>query len=499
MTDYGHDLLFGASVAPDARQHEHVLALALAAEDFDLDLLTFQDHPYQPGFLDTWTLLSYLAARTRRIGLAPNVANVPLRPPAVLARSAAALDILSDGRVELGLGAGYFLDAIASMGGPRRTPGQHVDALEEAIAVIRSLWTPGQPVHLDGRYYRLDGARPGPFPAHRISIWVGAYRRRMLELTARAGDGWVPSLPYAPPEALGDMTRTLDAAAQDTGRDPAEIRRIYNIAGSFGRRPSGYLQGPSKLWVEQLTELVLEHGMGTFILGPGEDAIGDLRRFAEEVAPAVREAVARERARLPAGAPAAPSGAASAEAVEDQAARVAAQETRRLVDEEEPISAAGRAGQQTLLAVHAHLREELERLREVVEQVAEGRATASQARSHLNQMTMRQNYWTVGAFCASYCRVVATHHAIEDSVMFCDLVSGDASLGPVIEALEQEHQRIAGVLDEIDEAFVAMISDDARLDEARRAVDRLRDLLLVHLDFEEDQLLEPIGRLAIHV
>lgn len=495
MTDHGHDLSFGAFVTPDAGRHEEVLTLALAAEEAGLDVLTFQDHPYQPDFLDTWTLLSFVAARTQRITLAPNVANVPLRPPAVLARSAAALDILSGGRVELGLGAGYFLDAIASLGGPRRTAGEHVDALDEAITVIRSLWTPGPPVRFEGRHHRLDGARPGPVPAHPIPIWVGAYKRRMLELTARAADAWVPSLPYAPPDTLGDMTRTLDAAARRAGRDPGEIRRIYNITGTFSARGAGYLDGPPYRWAEQLTELALTHGMSVFILGPGNDAIADLRRFAEEVAPAVREMVARERA-LPRDTP---EPAVPATAVDDRGARISAQQARRLVDEEEPVSVAGRAGQQALLAIHAHLREELARLRDVIEQVAVGRTSARQARNHLNQMTMRQNYWTVGAFCASYCRVVATHHAIEDSVMFRDLLAGDGALQPVVDTLEKEHERIAGVLEDVDAAFSAMISDDERLDEARRAVEELGDLLLAHLDHEEAQLLGPIGRLAIPI
>ena len=193
MTDYGHDLLFGASLPPDACQASTVLALSRVVEELGLDVLAFQDHPYQPGFLDTWTLLSYLAAQTTRVRLLPDVANVPLRPPAVLARSAASLDILSQGRVELGLGAGYFLDAIAAMGGPRRTAAENVDALEEAITVIRRLWTPGPPVQFQGRWYRLEGARPGPAPAHPIGIWVGAYRRRLLELTGRLADAWVPT------------------------------------------------------------------------------------------------------------------------------------------------------------------------------------------------------------------------------------------------------------------------------------------------------------------
>src|SRR4029453_16746721 len=207
MTDHGHDLWFGASLPPDAARAEAVVALAGTVEDLGLDLLAFQDHPYQPGFLDTWTLLAFLAARTSRVRLFPDVANVPLRPPAVLARAAVALDILSGGRVELGLGAGYFRDAIAAMGGPRRTTAEHVEALGEAIAVIRGLWPPGPPVPLPGRYHSLDGAEPGPVPPHRIGIWLGAYKRRMLELTGRAADGWGPSLGSAAPHALARMTR----------------------------------------------------------------------------------------------------------------------------------------------------------------------------------------------------------------------------------------------------------------------------------------------------
>ena len=122
MADHGHELLFGAFLPPDAAQAEAVLELARLVEELGLDLLAFQDHPYQPGFLDTWTLLSYLAAQTTRVRLLPDVANVPLRPPAVLARSTASLDILSQGRLELGLGAGYFLDATPPWGGRAGRP-----------------------------------------------------------------------------------------------------------------------------------------------------------------------------------------------------------------------------------------------------------------------------------------------------------------------------------------------------------------------------------------
>src|SRR5271168_1381009 len=118
MADYGHDLLFGAFITPQNERPADVVALAQLSERVGLDLVTFQDHPYQPAFLDTWTLLSYVAASTERIKVSGNVINLPMRPPVLLARQAASLDLLSGGRFELGLGAGAFWDAIAAMGGP---------------------------------------------------------------------------------------------------------------------------------------------------------------------------------------------------------------------------------------------------------------------------------------------------------------------------------------------------------------------------------------------
>jgi hemerythrin-like domain-containing protein len=159
----------------------------------------------------------------------------------------------------------------------------------------------------------------------------------------------------------------------------------------------------------------------------------------------------------------------------------------------------GRASQEMLLAIHQHLRQELVQLQDVIEEVRTGRSTAAEARSYLNRMTMRQNYWTLGAFCAAYCRVVSVHHAIEDQQLFRDLRAADDSLGPVLDRLQHEHEGIAKVLGEVDAALVAMVGDEQRLDETQTAVDHLSDALLAHLKYEEEQLLEPIGRLAIRI
>jgi alkanesulfonate monooxygenase SsuD/methylene tetrahydromethanopterin reductase-like flavin-dependent oxidoreductase (luciferase family)/FAD/FMN-containing dehydrogenase len=288
MTDYGHDLRLGAFLSPQSRRPRDVVTLAQLSEQSGLDLVTFQDHPYQPALLDTWTLLSYVAAATDRIHLAPDVLNLPLRQPAVTARAAASLDLLAGGRVSIGIGAGGFWDGIAAMGGPRRTPGESIEALGEAIDVLRQMWDVGErgDVRVEGKHYQVIGAERGPEPAHDIPIWVGAYKPRGLRLLARKADGWLPSLPYVDARGIGiaGSNETIDEAAIAAGRDPREIRRLLNLD----------VVAPSvDDWVEQLLPFVVEHGFGTLILG--SDDPRTIQTFGEEVGPALRAAVERER------------------------------------------------------------------------------------------------------------------------------------------------------------------------------------------------------------
>src|SRR5205807_10619840 len=134
-------LRFGVSVVPAIEALDRNREVVRAADGAGLDLIGIQDHPYQHHFLDTWSLIPMLLAETERISFFTDVATLPLRPPAVMAKAAASLDVLSGGRFELGLGAGALPDLIANFGGPRRTPGESVEALEEAIDMIRLLWS----------------------------------------------------------------------------------------------------------------------------------------------------------------------------------------------------------------------------------------------------------------------------------------------------------------------------------------------------------------------
>jgi alkanesulfonate monooxygenase SsuD/methylene tetrahydromethanopterin reductase-like flavin-dependent oxidoreductase (luciferase family) len=294
MTDYGHEPLFGTFLTPISAQADRVIALAQLTDAVGLDLVSVNDHPYQPAYLDALTLLSVIAATTERVHVLANVASLPLRPPVVLARSVASLDILSGGRAELGLGAGMAYEAIAAVGGPRLTAARAIDALEEGIGIIRGIWqADGRVVRVAGAHYTVTGAPPGPAPAHDVGIWLGAYKPRMLAITGRLADGWLPTHAGAGLDSLPAMNQTIDDAALAAGRAPADIRRLYNIRGRFEGSGREFLQGPPKVWVEQLAELSLAQGMSAYILIA--DSAEDIERFAGELAPAVRELVARHR------------------------------------------------------------------------------------------------------------------------------------------------------------------------------------------------------------
>lgn len=286
--NYGHALEFGTFITPSNNNPQGTVALAMRSEALGYDLVTFQDHPYIADHLDTWTLLSWVAGKTARIRIAANVLNLPLRPPAVLARSAASLDLLSNGRFALGLGAGAFQDGIAAMGGERKTPGESVDALAEAITIVRELWNAGERrlLRFDGEHYQLPRVQRGPLPAHDIPILVGGYKPRMLGLIGREAQGWLATQSYLQPGDLARGNATIDEAATKAGRDPREIRRLLTIKGTFADTRDGTLTGPPEAWVEDLLPLVLDDGIGTFLLWSDDEAT--MTRFAEEVVPALK-------------------------------------------------------------------------------------------------------------------------------------------------------------------------------------------------------------------
>jgi alkanesulfonate monooxygenase SsuD/methylene tetrahydromethanopterin reductase-like flavin-dependent oxidoreductase (luciferase family) len=297
--------LLGANIDPSAADPQEPFRRARLAEDGGLDLITLQDHAYNRTHLDTWTLLTALAMRTERIHLGTNVLTTPLRPPAMLAKSAATLDVLTGGRVELGLGAGAYEAGIVAFGGAARSPADTLDAFADSLRIIRGMWeaaAAGKSFSYAGSAHQIRGARPGPAPAHRIRLWTGVAGPRALRLTGQLADGVLLSNGYVPPEQLLERQAQIDAGAAQAGRQPSDIRRGYNLMGVLdlgtpGPRPAdaqpGQLFGPVAQWVEAITRFYRDYRQDTFIFWPiAGDERQQIEVFAREVAPAARAAIA---------------------------------------------------------------------------------------------------------------------------------------------------------------------------------------------------------------
>ncbi|WP_329157083.1 LLM class flavin-dependent oxidoreductase [Streptomyces sp. NBC_01717] len=292
MTDYGRPLSFGVSLDPSAGASAQTRRLARTAEDSGLDYLAVQDHPYQPGHLDTWTLITHLSAVTDRISFLTDVADLQLRPPVMLAKAAASLSVLTDGRIQLGVGGGGIPDAIASMGGAARSGQDMVAFAEESLGLLRAALSGGV-VRLHSQYHAVGGYRAGPVSPKPVELWLGAQKPRMLAVAGRLADGWISPLNiYVPPQDVPSRQRILDEAVADAGRDPRTFRRVYNVIGVIGDHGDGPgLVGDVRRWADTLAEWAVELGFDTFVFWPATDPEQQLALFAAEVVPAVRERV----------------------------------------------------------------------------------------------------------------------------------------------------------------------------------------------------------------
>ena len=296
MPDYGHPITFGLSVYPSVDGLGETRQLAQVAESAGLDYLAIQDHAYNPEFLDVWTLISYLAAETQTISFVPDVADLQLRPPTILAKAAASLSVLSGGRIVLGVGGGASADGIAAMGGMRRSKREMVAFTEEALQIMRSALNGGV-VEFHSDQHEVGGYEAGPLPPAPIPLWLGSQGPRMLAVTGRSSDGWVsPLSTYTPPPAVPAIQERIDEAARSTGRDPAAVRRIYNVVGTIGPGAGGPgLSGDVSTWVDTLAEWTVDLGFDTFIFWPTRTPLAQFEVFATEVVPAVRQRVSERR------------------------------------------------------------------------------------------------------------------------------------------------------------------------------------------------------------
>ena len=281
---------FGLNADPNIGGVAIAERITAIADSHGLELVGMQDHPYNDGFLDTFTLLTWLASKTASVHFVTNVANLPLRPPVMLAKQAATMDVLSGGRFELGLGAGAFWEGIAGMGGPHRAPRTALESLSEAIDILRSFWA-GEPFGFRGEHYQAPSVRPAPKPAHGMRIWLGVRGPRAVRLAGAKADGWMVSSPMVTPDLLAELNEILTEGAEETGRDPAAITRLYNVMGLITSENKDDFNGPVERWVDTLTSLYTESGMNAFIYWPSGDRERQSRMFAAEVVPAVRSAL----------------------------------------------------------------------------------------------------------------------------------------------------------------------------------------------------------------
>lgn len=285
-------LSFGVGIPSTARSGDDPVALAVRAEELGFDFVSASDHPAgsTPTF-ETWTMLSWIAAATSRIRIAPRVLGVPYRQPAMVAKMAESFDRLSGGRLILGLGAGSADDEHRAFGLGVRSPGEKTTGLEEAVSIVRGLWSTSS-FTFRGELYRTAEATIEPKPARAIPIWLGTFAPRALAVTGRLADGWIPSLSYAGPDAIVGMRERVLVAARRAGRDPSELTCAYNLEVALEKEPGrdeDRLVGPPEFVAGRIRGFV-ELGFSAFnvILGGSED---DLYRLATEVVPLVRSGV----------------------------------------------------------------------------------------------------------------------------------------------------------------------------------------------------------------
>ena len=143
-------------------------------------------------------------------------------------------------------------------------------------------------------------------------------------------------------------------------------------------------------------------------------------------------------------------------------------------------------------------RRELSELRDLLERVRAGAMSAGDARTGLNAMAMRQNDWTLGAVCSRYCNGVTHHHHLEDEGIFPHLRERDASLGPVLDRLAEEHLEIHDAIEAVDTQLVEHMNEPTRFEGIEAAIDALSNALLTHFSYEEEQLIEPLSKHGLY-
>ncbi len=269
---------------------EKTLARWRLFEQLGFDSAWDCDHYVQPSrphgpYLEAWTLLAALAAGTERIRVGVLVSCNTFRHPALLAKEAVTVDHVSGGRLELGLGAGWYEPEHRMYGIEFPPPPELVDRFREAVEVVDRLLR-GEVTTYEGRHYRLRDAefRPGPVQRPRPPLTLGAHGPRMLRIVARYADAWNS---FGTPEEIRSRGAILDEACAAIGRDPREIvRSLYYWVARADADPwsstDAFVDVVGRYREAGIDEFVLDH--------PRDDQLDVLERVAADVIPALRAA-----------------------------------------------------------------------------------------------------------------------------------------------------------------------------------------------------------------
>lgn len=229
-----HPLRFGLKLS-QAATLDTLMAIWRVADDSGFDHCWNMDHFASLGpddgldIFEAWTLLAGMAAHTSHTRIGCSVSGNTYRHPAVLAKAAVTVDQLSGGRLEFGIGAGWAENEHTMLGLPFGTAADRADRLEEALPIIRSLWTEPRTTFTGKQYHLVEAvAEPKPIQSPHPPIWIGGVgRRRTLRLAAEHAAVW--NSPGGTPEQVSELSAVLDRHCADIGRDPSEIRRSVQI------------------------------------------------------------------------------------------------------------------------------------------------------------------------------------------------------------------------------------------------------------------------------
>ncbi len=284
-------VLFGVNVSTSAARGANPVADAMRAEALGYDFISANDHPCgsEPSY-ELWTMLTWIAAKTSRIKVASRVLGVPYRPPAMVAKMAESLDRFSDGRLILGVGGGYSDEEFRAFGLNVPAPKDKIDGLEEAVRIIRGLWSSAG-FTFEGKHHHTEEAQMEPKPSHHIPIWLGTFGKRSLAVTGRVADGWIPTFAMATPDDVPVMRDRIFEAAHSVGRNPDDITLAYNLDFRIQETRSsepGVVTGSPQRMAEQLLSFVALGFTAMNFSPAGDESERQVDRLAQEVLPMVR-------------------------------------------------------------------------------------------------------------------------------------------------------------------------------------------------------------------